>query len=419
MRFLTTRGSRPVSAEKRRSPSDAPRALQLAFVLLVVAVFGGAILYQSGLAFDPIKDEDQFWEQVHSFAESWPPTLEQLRTYQQPMTPIAFLVWAGFESWHHLGIAAARLVNIAVSLAVLAMIGLRRPAPGAQRATPVLAALALLLYPYWLPLSLLIYTDVFASLFVVLGFWLYVKERHVASAVVFALAIGTRQYAVTFPSAIVAYEGLAALRARAPAWSRWLPYTVAAASLLAWFAFFGGVGPEAGLEEWPRHSNALARIEPAFCLYFLAAIGAYFVVLEFAFDGRWRNLDLRVDRRTVFLLAIVVLFFAFFTPNYPKEIGALNRALNFVLGESALGEGVRLALLLGLACATVVRFARLDPGTWVVATNVAIVSFLWSPWEKYCMPVLAALWFLKSAGALDERAPGRSQCETVDEPRGL
>jgi hypothetical protein len=406
MRFLTTRADRPVSSQKRGSPSDAPRALQLAFVLLVVAVYGGSIFYLSGLSFEPIKDEDQFWVQVQSFAESWPPTVGQLRNYQQPMTPIAFLVWAGLESWHHLGIAAGRLVTIAASLAVLAMIGLRRPAPGAKRATPVLAAAALLLYPYWLPLSLLIYTDVPASLFIALGFWLYVRERHVASAVVFALAIGTRQYAVTFPAAIVAYEGLAALRARAPAWSRWLPYVVATASLFAWFAFFGGAGPEAGLEEWPRHLNAFARINPAFCLSFLASIGAYFVVPEFVLDRRWRNLALRVDRRTVLSLAIVVLFFAIFTPNHPNQIGVLNRALNFVLGKSALGGAVRLALLLGLAYATVLRFMRLDIGTWVVATNVGMFSFVWAPWEKYCMPVLVALWFLKSAGALDERAPG-------------
>jgi len=400
MRLLTRLSRRPASSQKRRAPTDAPRALQLAFWLLVAAAYGGSILYLHGLSFDPIKDEDQFWKQVQSFAASWPPTLEQLRNYQQPMTPIAFLVWAGLESWHHLGIAAARFATIAASLAVLAMIALRRAAPGADRATPVLAAAILLIYPYWVPLSLLVYTDVPASFFVVLGFWLYVSERHVASAVAFALAIGTRQYAVAFPAAIAACEGLAALRARAPAWSRWLPYSVSAASLLVWIAFFGGVGPEAGLENWPRHVTALAGIQPAFGLYFLAAMGAYFVVPEFVLDRRWRNLALGFDRRALLSLVVVVLLFAIFTPDYPVHIGFLNRALNFAFGESVLGGTVKLALLLGLTWATVLRFMRLDLGMWLVAANVGMISFAWAPWEKYCMPLLAALWFLKSAGAL-------------------
>ncbi len=54
--------------------SDARRGPQLAFVLLIAAVYGGAIAYAGGLSFDAVNDEDQFWAQVVSFAENWPPT---------------------------------------------------------------------------------------------------------------------------------------------------------------------------------------------------------------------------------------------------------------------------------------------------------------------------------------------------------
>lgn len=378
--------------------------MQLAFVLVVGVIYASAIVYMGGLSFDPIKDEQQFWEEVLFFTRVWPPTIEQVRSYPEPMTPLAFLLWAALEAWHQLGIGAARLVNVCASLAVLAVIGLSRPAPGAERTAPILAALTLLLYPYWLPISLLLYTDVLAAAFVVFGFWFYVRERHVASAVLFVLAISTRQYMVTFPAAIVGYELLVALRSRSPAWSRWVPHAAACVSLIAWFVFFGGMGPAAGLEKWPRHTGALAAIEPAFSLYFLASMGAYFVVPEFMFYRRWRDFGFRFDRRTAVSLAAVLVGFLIFTPNYPVRMGALNRSLNFVLGESGLGEALRVAVLFGLTCATALRFPRLDLGTWLVAVNGGLMCFLWSPWEKYCMPLLAALWFLKVAGALDEPA---------------
>ena len=60
-------------------------------------------------------------------------------------------------------------------------------------------------------------------------------------------------------------------------------------------------------------------------------------------------------------------------------------------------------MLYVLACLTLVRFAHLDLGTWLVAVNFVLMAFLWTPWEKYCLQVLAALWFLKAAGAFDLR----------------
>jgi hypothetical protein len=58
----------------------------------------------------------------------------------------------------------------------------------------------------------------------------------------------------------------------------------------------------------------------------------------------------------------------------------------------------------------VIRFARLDLGTLLIAVNFVLMAFLWTPWEKYCLPVLAALWFLKAAGKLDAPA------ENAEEP---
>jgi len=376
------------------------RAL-LALALLVP--YAGALLYTGGLAFEPVNDEAQFWEQAAAFSEDWPPGATRLRVYEEPMTPLAFALWGGLESLHHGGIAAARLATLLASLAVLALIALQRPAV-AQPAKPLLCAVGLLLFPYWIPMSVLVYTDVPATLFVVGGLLLYVRDRHVAGAVCFALAIATRQYMVTFPAAIVAWEGLAALRSGVPRIRRWLPPLLAVASLFGWFAFFGGFGPAPGLAKWPRHTDALAAIQPAYALYALAALGAYFVAVEFLLERRWRSLSLRVDRGTGFALLAATLLFAVFTPYYPEEVGPLNRTMAFVFGQEGLGAAVRIAILLALLLATVARFSPLSLGAWVIAANAALMPLLYAPWEKYLLPTLAALWLLEATGALDREA---------------
>ncbi|MCP5043417.1 MAG: hypothetical protein GY944_20510 [bacterium] len=380
--------------------TDGLRGPRLAGVLVVAAVYCVALWYLGGLSFDPIKDEAQFWVQAVAFAEDWPPSIAALQSYQEPMTPVSFLLWGALENTFHLGIAAGRLVNLVAALLLLALIGSRRPLPGVRREVPVMAALGLLVYPYWVPMSLLAYTDVLASLFVVLGLWAHMRERYLACTAMFVLAIATRQYMVVFPAAIVVYEVLEDVSARRIMLRRWLPALVATASMFGWYAFFGGTGPAEGLANWPRHQRSLWDLTPEFSLYFVSAIGAYFVVPEFAIDRRWRSFAFRVDTRLAVALIVLALGFVFFTPNYPSEIGPLNQAITFVLVDPRVADIVRPVLLFGLACVAVARFIHMDLAGWLVVANVVLMSFLWAPWEKYCMPLMAALWYLKSEGLL-------------------
>jgi hypothetical protein len=383
------------------------RQVQVLLLLLMMAAYGGAVLLTGGLSFGPFKDEEQLWEQVETFARDFPPGIAELRSYREPMTPVAFLIWAGLEHWHHGGIAAARVATIVASFAVLLLIALQQPAPGRQSPFAGLSAFGLFLYPYWFPTSMLVYTDVPASLFVACGFACYLRERHLAGAAFLALAIATRQYAVTFPLAVAAYEGVAALRAKELRPARWLPYLAAAATLLAWFVFFGGFSPTPSLEPWPRHSDALRTFRPSHALHALSALGIYFVAIEFMLDRRRRQL-LRIDRRAAIALAVGVGLFAVFTPYIPKGVGLLNRALHFLIHDAALAPLLIIPVQLAAMAATLVRFSRGGLGTWVLAANVAIMPFTWAPWEKYYMPILVALWMLAAAGAIDG-PPGASR----------
>jgi 4-amino-4-deoxy-L-arabinose transferase-like glycosyltransferase len=86
--------------------------------------------------------------------------------------------------WQVNGILAGRLLNLVLSFAMICLIVF----PLAQKGkSGVLAACGLLIFPYYLWLSSHLYTDIIATFFVFLGFWLYLRNQHVWSSLAFIL----------------------------------------------------------------------------------------------------------------------------------------------------------------------------------------------------------------------------------------
>lgn len=404
-----------------RSASRAPTWLDpLLFALLVASALGGIVAYHGGLDFPIVRDEIWFWEKTTRwFLERWPPDLVDLRNYPEPMTPLSFLLWASVDRISGAGIASARATNLVLATGLLALVGLRVRPPTRPA---LLCALGLLLFPYTVPLSLYVYTDIPAAFLVVLGFWLHAHRRPGLAALAFALGIATRQYVVAFPAALLAAELAPAVFRRGPG-GRWRPSFAAAdwkpgrtvplalsvATLAGWFAFFGGFGPQPGIELWPRHSVGIGDLEPGFALYFLTCLGLYFVAFEFVLFRR-RTL-LRDLSRPLALgaLAVVLLLFAVFSPIDPEhEMGVFNRTMATLLPPAVLGgwsEAVRIVLYSVLAWAACVRFARCfgagDLVFWVVVANGALMLASFEAWEKYNLATIAVLWYLRSLCPLE------------------
>ncbi|MEN8184615.1 MAG: hypothetical protein ABFS46_18995 [Myxococcota bacterium] len=264
----------------------------------------------------------------------------------------------------------------------------------------------LLLYPYTIPLSIHLYTDLPAAFFVVLGFWLYGRQHAGASALAFALAIATRQYMVTFPLALAAAELAPSVFQRAgrpPA--RALLLLLAAASIAAWAFFFEGLAPSPGLDEWPRHVISLAGLVPGYGLHLLTCVGAFFVVPEWLLLRRSGRLTDLFSSRNLLLGAGVSLAFLFFQRLSPDvELGALNRVSLLVLPPEMLGAwslAIRQTLFAGLAWLACVRFARFDLVFWMLLANVLLMFAAHKGWEKYHLPVIASLWLLRSLRDLE------------------
>jgi hypothetical protein len=262
-----------------------------------------------------------------------------------------------------------------------------------------LAALGLVLYPYFVPLSIMLYTDVVAALFVVLGLWCYVHDRLGRSALCFVLGVSTRQYMVVYPTAVAVFALVSGWRIGQPDVRRILFPLAAGLSLLAWIWFFGGLAPPTGLEKWPRHQISLTQLPASYILYFLTCIGAYFAVPEFVLFRRWRHLRELVTPKSGMIAAVLLLLFFFFPPIFAEgKAGAFHRMTFFVLPNPVL----RVSFFYLLAWFACVRFSRPDLGFWIILFQAVVMITSFEAWEKYNYSVLAAVWFLRAVHPLGE-----------------
>jgi len=377
--------------------SGRPRNALL-FALAVLVIYGAALVFTGGLSQSLYKDEKHNWSTTLRFVDyQVPPTLEELRTYPEVVTPLSYIIWSGIEDVTHAGIRAGRGLEFVLSLGLLAIIaGRRRPDD-----TALLCGVGLLLYPYLLPLSIHLYTDVLAAFLGLAGLAFYSHRRFAVAAVFLALAIATRQYLLALATGLAVWALIERLRGRASA-TLWIAPTAAAATIFGWFWVFGGLGPPSGIDKWvplfPAPMMEVLRVIPEYGMYSLTLIGAYFVVPEFLLFRRWRDPLGITPRRLIVTAALLGAAYALFPPtSYSVPMGALDR----VVRPLATSDGVRMGFYYLLALTTCLRFQRLDAAFWIIAVTFAMNMKAQLAWEKYALPTLVALWYLKSIRSLD------------------
>ena len=411
------RSWRAIPLALRRLPPRRQVAITLAALL---AVYAATLVFAQGLRFPAVKDEIHFLETARWFGE-FPPTIERLRDYPELITPLAFVGWGQLDRLFGNALYAGRALNVLLSLSIVCFLVFRRWGVDGRS---LRSGAGLLVYPYFLALSVHLYTDVPAAFLAIAALILH-QRGHLASAVlVFVLAISMRQYMVAIPAALAGWELLRVASGERERWVPALSSGLAAASLLGWFAFFGGLAPRAGMDAWlPQYPAPMldaSHFMVSYALYFLTCLGAYFVVPEvvlFQRRIRWREL---ADGRTALLLGVLALLFVLSPPlfeSWPQ--GALDRVTRALLPEGPVFALLRVVFYWLLAALAVVRFGRrIDLASCLVAVNAILMTKTQLAWEKYLMPVIIALWYFQSRGMLDLsmfRAPAE---RTADPDQG-
>jgi hypothetical protein len=370
---------------------------RLWFFLITGSIYLAIFLYCDQLRFPLVNDENLYWETSLQFSQSLIPSLSQLQSYSELSTPLSFIIFGILEHLWQGGVQVGRLLNLGLSFVIVCLIGTSKRDQGWGQ---VLAVGGLLLFPYYLRVSTLLYTDILAAFLVLTGFWLYKQERHILSSILFILAIASRQFAIAFPLAILLHEFSSSLRSGLKIQSRWLAPIVALSSMFGWVLLFRGLMPANSLvdraEFVPEVQKHLWSISVNNGLYFLVFIGLYFVLLEaLLFRERIISKYFAQPRAILVTWLVAVLFFIF----PPSEGHGIFPSLLKWWPEN-LGDTAILYTLGLLAC---IRFCRINLAFWMLLTNTLVMTKAF-PWDKYALPLLTILWYLKATNALDEPA---------------
>ena len=357
------------------------------------------LFFASGQLQDPFwADEHSFYATSQKFSHQLIPSLDQLKNYNELNTPLPFILFGQIQYLFQGGLFGGRLLNFVMSIVIAILIGW----PGRkQRFVPILALIGLFLYPYFLWFSTRYYTDIIAAFFTLLGIAFYLKRWHILSGLVFILAIATRQYMLAFPLAVASHELVIAIQAKKrPSLSFFLP-AIAALSILGWFMLFGGLAPSNSFEAKlvPPVQQSLLAIAPSHGLYALADIGLFYVMPEWLLFGRSFDWKTSLTRTRIAIAAsLIALCIIFPIPQFGKGVLWKIFQLPPIIGLQSAPLYCGLVLVAGW------RFSRVNLSFWLVLYHVLIMMKAF-PWDKYTLPILVVLWFLKARNNNEDLTP--------------
>ncbi|MEO1095014.1 MAG: hypothetical protein AAFX01_08945 [Cyanobacteria bacterium J06638_28] len=361
---------------------------ELIFWILVALVYI-VLFFATNQLGDPLwGDEASFYKTSQQFSQQLLPTFEQLRNYGELNTPLPFILFGQIQYLFQGGVFGGRLLNFGLSIVIAILIGRPRYQ---NDFVPISALVGLLLYPYFLWFSTRYYTDIIAAFLTLLGIVFYLRELRLLSSLTFMLAIAARQYMLAFPLAVASHELIIAIQKKKyPSFSFWGP-AIAAFSILGWFLLFGGLTPPNVVEANPVPvQQTLLAIAPSHGLYALANIGLFYVIPEWILFNRSFNWSVLLTKgKSVIAIGLVSLCLIFPVPEFGR--GVLWNLFSLInnMGVSPF------FLYCGLAVITGWRFSQINLSLWLVVYHILIMMKAF-PWDKYTLPILVLLWFLKT-----------------------
>lgn len=390
------------------------------FAIFLVVIYFTLFIALDELQYAPRTDEPNFWETSLLFSHSLIPNLELLRNYNELNTPLPFIIFGILEYLFKGGIFVGRFFTLILSFFITCLIGFPK---GRVTKESALSVVGLLLFPYYLVLSGRLYTDIIAAFFVLLGFWFYIRSRHILSSFAFILAIASRQFMLAFPMAITTFELINYLINKIKVYRlskksnsyleeqkvriankqinpiSWIMPLIASLSIVGWILFFDGIAPQASkiVRNLPPVQQNLWSIDLSNSCFSLSCVGLYFVIPElilFRPKIKWHNIF--TVNNYLFAAILLVLFISF---PLTEAQGIMIRFLPFLPDKF-----IQLILLYFLGLLAFLRFSysRINLAFWIILMQCGLMMKAY-PWDKYILPILIVLWYLKSRKLLDRR----------------
>ncbi|MCU0467057.1 MAG: Dol-P-Glc:Glc(2)Man(9)GlcNAc(2)-PP-Dol alpha-1,2-glucosyltransferase [Arcicella sp.] len=403
---------------------------QIVSTLFFFFFFIVILIYKDFFSEKVYQDETHFFNTAILFSKEPIPSLNLLKTYPELNTPLPFMI--GGWSINILGenIIPLRWMCFLLSFLILNLFiwvaGNRNP----HKIWWCL--LGLWLFPSYYLCTTYFYTDMFALSVLLGGMIAYLKRRHWLSAILFSISICSRQYAVAFPLAILAFEAFEILKKYQNINGllndifRKIPlfwYVLPVVTLLFWGVLWGGFAPP---EEMARqYYDSLASYKFGFVLYVSAITAVYFVIPEMVLGKKityyWQFPQKSPALFTIFLLVIgLIVYFSpakqtynpYFTWPY---MGYVDQGLS-VMGFSYHLKQIIFGLLMLIS---LMRF--ISPSmtliSWVFIVNTLLLGKAQLSWDKYSLPTMMVLWFLVLWEKEDSNMLGSTEFSVTNQPQ--
>ena len=145
----------------------------------------------------------------------------------------------------------------------------------------------------------------------------------------------------------------------------------------------------------PKVQQNIWSIDLSNSFFTISCIGLYFVIPELILFRPRIILSNFLTLNNYFFAGILLMLFILFP--LTEAQGILIRFLQLLPSEL-----IKLILLYFLALLAFIRFYRINITFWIIFMHCGLMMKAY-PWDKYMLPLLVVLWFLKSRKILDRK----------------
>jgi hypothetical protein len=375
---------------------------------ILFLIVGGACLITLYLGVGPNRplpgDEMRFIATSQTFANQW--SLHLLAHYEEMSTPLPFMffgLWGklfGFELW------VMRLGAMLIAFATLYLVGFcGQTWLNNRRQFWVMGLSLCLANPYFLPMGMMVYTDMIALFFLMLGLWAFGRSNPLGMAMSCMGMLWCRQYLVFL---VLAFDITQLWRWRCEPTQRRVALKMCLAMFIGCLPFIGLIWLWQGLTP-DNQMQAVYLNQPR--MYHITSLVLYCSLLFWfclpAVWYKWRQI-FRCRLSMALLLLLISQFYWFFPVRASvcaievniTTVGMMHRIINLIEPHGMLADGV---FYFGFLCSLfILRFVYVHTIPILMRKKyapdqllfTALLSCLWVMpwsylhWEKYFLPAI-------------------------------
>ena len=292
---------------------------------------------------EPWGDELRFYATIIDFGNSL--TVDLLQHYNQMSTPLPFMMYAWWGKLFGFELFTLRIFSIILAFLTYLLFHRILYEKLTNKRFALYGTLFFMIHPYMVGLSIFVFTDTLAILFLLLGYYAFDKEKFALGIISLALAILCRQYMLFFLPPVFIYYALRLMPTRA-----FITSIVPALPYFLLIIFWGGTSPDNEFRNIYLNDGFSFQLNILFLyisLLFLYLLPFYFMTIKYFYKNKM-----------ILGSALAVSFLYFLCPIQPSiysqdigvyTVGLFHRALKFMIQSDTVIQGIfYLAVLLGL-----------------------------------------------------------------------